>query len=111
MVFKHENRRTFEVEYGAKKGSSENAYVIEGGEASMLVDTPDGTHARNYAAAIGTFGASARDAAYHAMLHVAPRRLDALAAAIANRGPEAGPVEVLCTNPGAQLIQQALKAE
>ncbi|CEG01138.1 Beta-lactamase-like [Ostreococcus tauri] len=111
VVFKHENRRTFEVEYGAKKGSSENAYVIEGGEASMLVDTPDGTHARNYAAAIGTFGASARDAAYHAMLHVAPRRLDALAAAIANRGPEAAPVEVLCTNPGAQLIQQALKAE
>ena len=111
IVFKTTKRRTFEVEYGARRGTTENAYAVRGTIATMLVDAPDGRHAKNYSQAVGVLGGWARDCAYHAMLHVNPRRLDALAAAIANRGPEAPPVEVLCTNPGAQLIQQALKPD
>ena len=62
-----------------------------------------------YAEAIASIGGEARDAAFHAVLHVNPRRLDALAVCVANRSADAPCVEVLCSNPGAQIIQQALK--
>ena len=102
-------RRTFEVEYGARRGTTENAYATRGEKDACLIDCVDGRHAEGYAREIEGLGAWARDAAYHAVLHVSPRRLDALAAAIANRSEGAACVEVLCSNPGAQLIQQALK--
>ena len=102
-------RRTFEVEYGARRGTTENAYATRGEKDACLIDCVDGRHAEGYAREIEALGAWARDAAYHAVLHVSPRRLDALAAAVANRSEGAACVEVLCSNPGAQLIQQALK--
>ena len=42
-----------------------------------------------YAEAIASIGGEARDAAFHAVLHVNPRRLDALAACVANRSADA----------------------
>ena len=74
-------RRTFEVEYGARRGTTENAYATRGEKDACLIDCVDGRHAEGYAREIEALGAWARDAAYHAVLHVSPRRLDALAAA------------------------------
>ena len=109
VTFKSAERRTFEVEYGARRGSTENAYAVTGTTSACLIDVPDGRHGKKYAEAIAKIGVEARDAAFHAMLHVNSRRLDALAACVANRSADAPCVEVLCTNPGAQMIQQALK--
>ena len=47
---------------------------------ACLIDVPDGRHGVKYAEAIASIGGEARDAAFHAVLHVNPRRLDALAA-------------------------------
>lgn len=104
-VFKTRTRRTFEVEYGAKRGSSENAYVARGASKSCALDCVDSRHADAYGAIAGI-----GDVDFIACLHAAPRRMDALAAAIAARPAGAECVEVLCSNPGAQVIQQALKA-
>ena len=109
VTFKSAERRTFEVEYGARRGSTENAYAVTGETNACLIDVPDGRHGVKYAEAIASIGGEARDAAFHAVLHVNPRRLDALAACVANRSADAPCVEVLCSNPGAQIIQQALK--
>jgi flavorubredoxin/flavin reductase (DIM6/NTAB) family NADH-FMN oxidoreductase RutF len=65
----------------------------------------DSRHADAYGAIAGI-----GDVDFIACLHAAPRRMDALAAAIAARPAGAECVEVLCSNPGAQVIQQALKA-
>jgi len=104
-VFKTRTRRTFEVEYGAKRGSSENAYVARGASKSCALDCVDSRHADAYGEIAGI-----GDVDFIACLHAAPRRMDALAAAIAARPAGAECVEVLCSNPGAQVIQQALKA-
>ena len=106
--FKTRGRQTFEVEYGAKKGTTENSYVTRGRSATCVFDAPDGRYSKRFAVEMESVP-GARDAVFFAMLHVSPRRLDSLAAYLANRTNGAECVEVLCSNPGAQLIQQALK--
>ena len=103
-AFKTRTRQTFEVEYGAKRGTTENCYVVRGTRASCAIDCVDARHAEQYGAIT-----SIASADFIALLHASPRRMDALASAIANRPPGAACVEVLCSNPAAQTILQALK--
>src|SRR6056300_1021923 len=47
--FKTRGRQTFEVEYGAKKGTTENSYVTRGRGATCVFDAPDGRYSKRFA--------------------------------------------------------------
>ena len=49
-------RRTFEVEYGARRGTTENAYATRGEKDACLIDCVDGRHAEGYAREIEALG-------------------------------------------------------
>lgn len=88
------------MEYGARRGTTENAYVTRGEKDVCLIDCVDGRYVEGYVCEIEGLGVWVCDVVYYVVLYVSSRRLDAFAAAIANRSEGAACVEVLCLNLG-----------
>jgi len=97
-------RLKFEVEYGMKRGTTNNSYLIAGATATALLDLPDKSFAESFAKS-----QAPNKIDFIVLGHLSPKRLDTLAAVLAARPPGSPAVEVCCSNPAAQAIYAALK--
>ena len=97
-------RLKFEVEYGLKRGTSDNVYSIGGSKKTALIDVPDKAFAENL------FGENKHSSSDFLILqHISPKRLDSICALLENRSDTLPPIEIVVTNPGAKVIYDALK--
>ena len=69
------DRLKFEVEYGMARGSTDNSYVVTGGDKIALVDLPDKSYADAFSKAVDCGSID-----YVVLGHLSPKRVDALAA-------------------------------
>jgi flavorubredoxin len=86
------------------RGSTDNSYVVTGGDKIALVDLPDKSYADAFSKAVDCGSID-----YVVLGHLSPKRVDALAALLDARPTSSPAVEVWCSNPAAQVIYAALK--
>lgn len=105
------DRLKFEVEYGLRVGTTENSYVIEGPDATVLIDLPDKAFSKAFTQ---KFVSAARDAAklpYLILGHLSPKRVDSVVQLAAIHDREAPPIQVFLSNPAFQTLTASLPAD
>eukprot|EP00897_Mesotaenium_endlicherianum_P006389 jgi/Mesen1/5779/ME000293S04930 len=96
-----------QIEYGLKKGTTENTYLIQGASAAALVDVPDQAFSQAFLKALAS--KLSPGSLQHLVLgHVSPKRVATLVALAGARPESAPPLNVWCSNPAAKLLETAL---
>eukprot|EP00271_Cylindrocystis_brebissonii_P010301 TRINITY_DN26466_c0_g1_i1.p1 TRINITY_DN26466_c0_g1~~TRINITY_DN26466_c0_g1_i1.p1 ORF type:complete len:789 (-),score=133.43 TRINITY_DN26466_c0_g1_i1:533-2827(-) len=102
-------RLKFEIEYGLKRGTTENTYLIRGSEGMALVDVPDAAFRDAFVTALVAAEKELGSNLTHIILgHLSPKRVETLEAVGKSRQAGASPLKVYCSNPAAQTLQSAL---
>ncbi|XP_057817731.2 uncharacterized protein LOC131030829 isoform X1 [Cryptomeria japonica] len=103
-------RLKFEVEYGLKRGTTDNSYIIKGPSGTALIDVPDQAFTDEYIRTL----TNTKDIAllkYVIIGHLSPKRIDSLIALgklLEQKPSFALPLELYCSNPAAQLLSVSL---
>lgn len=105
-------RLKYEVEYSLKKGTSENSYLLKGGNGkfTVLVDVPFKAFAEDFMSALSQEVAPT-DLSHVIITHVGPNRIPTLklllVAALAGR-PAERPLKIVVSNPAQAALQKGL---
>lgn len=103
-------RLKFEIEYGLKRGTTDNSYIIKGGSQTALIDVPDQSFTEGFISSLKST-IDLKDIRYLIIGHISPKRIVS-ATALAEALPEgARPIEIYCSNPAAQQLKGALSPE
>lgn len=103
-------RLKFEIEYGLKRGTTDNSYIIKGGTHTALVDVPDQAFSKGFVETLQSTIAL-KDIKYLIIGHMSPKRMESLKC-LAEALPDNGsPLEVYCSNPAALLLRSSLPEE
>lgn len=101
-------RFKFEVEYGKKRGTTDNAYIVRGENASALIDVPDRAFADAFIQAVEKeIGVDKLQ--FLIVGHFSPKRMDTLMALLKARSKSAPPLQIICSNPSKQLLLKSLE--
>ena len=113
----------FEIEYNLKRGTTENAYVVDGeGEGTaprkVLVDVPDRAFVAAFVEMLGAADvdvvAKGGSGIAIVLTHIDPKRcqtLEGVLTALRNAGAPAGSVRVLCSPAALRTVEESLHAE
>lgn len=103
-------RLKFEIEYGLKRGTTDNSYLIKGGRHTALIDVPDQAFSKGFVETLKSTVAL-KDIRYLVIGHLSPKRMESLTS-LAEALPEGGsPIEIFCSNPAAQQLKGALPGD
>eukprot|EP00894_Picocystis_sp_ML_P005211 jgi/Pico_ML_1/55728/g1377.t1 len=103
-----QERFKFEVEYGKKRGTTDNAYIVRGENASALIDVPDRAFAEAFIQAVEKeIGVDKLQ--FLIVGHFSPKRMDTLMALLKARSKSAPPLQIICSNPSKQLLLKSLE--
>lgn len=103
-------RLKFEIEYGLKRGTTDNSYLIKGGNHTALVDVPDQAFSKGFIEALKST-IDVKDIKYLIIGHISPKRMESLNC-LAEALPEGGvPIELYCSNPAAQQLKGSLSSD
>eukprot|EP00252_Welwitschia_mirabilis_P022467 TRINITY_DN6080_c0_g1_i1.p1 TRINITY_DN6080_c0_g1~~TRINITY_DN6080_c0_g1_i1.p1 ORF type:complete len:707 (+),score=123.29 TRINITY_DN6080_c0_g1_i1:175-2295(+) len=100
-------RLKYEVEYGLKRGTTDNSYIIRGKEKMALIDIPDQNFAKEYTRAL-------MDLKNIQLLrcliigHLSPKRIDTVISIGEALAQTSFPLEIYCSNPAAQLLSVSI---
>lgn len=100
-------RLKFEVEYGLKKGTTDNSYIIKGPTEMALIDVPDQAFTKEYVRIL----MSTEDVHLLKSLiigHLSPKRIDSVIAIGESLAHKSLPLDVYCSNPAAQLLSASI---
>ncbi|GBG87344.1 hypothetical protein CBR_g45404 [Chara braunii] len=101
-----QERLKFEIEYGLKRGTTDNAYLIRGDNCVALINVPDESFSKTFVSALtGVIGLD--EISYLVLGHLSPKRLDALFSLLNARSAK-DPLQVYCSNPAAKLLLSSL---
>lgn len=101
-------RFKFEVEYGKKRGTTDNSYIVKGSEFSALIDVPDRAFSQAFIDTIER-EVGVDKLQFLVLGHFSPKRLDALMALLKARSRGAMPLQIVCSNPSKQLLLKSLE--
>ncbi|KAG0569774.1 hypothetical protein KC19_6G115700 [Ceratodon purpureus] len=103
-------RLKFEIEYGLKRGTTDNSYLIKGENHTALIDVPDQAFSKGFVETLKST-IDLKDIKYLVIGHISPKRMESLTT-LAEALPEGGsPIEIFCSNPAAQQLRGALPSE
>lgn len=106
-----QGRSRFELEYGLDRGTTDNTYVIRGGEGVALFDVPDQQFTSSYLAALSD-AVRVRDVTHLVLGHFSPRRGSSLIELLlARRAISAQKLRVFCSGPTAVALKSLLSEE
>uniref|UniRef100_A0A0C9RLY5 TSA: Wollemia nobilis Ref_Wollemi_Transcript_11734_2825 transcribed RNA sequence n=1 Tax=Wollemia nobilis TaxID=56998 RepID=A0A0C9RLY5_9CONI len=103
-------RLKFEVEYGLKRGTTDNSYIIKGPMGVALIDIPDQAFTKEYIRNLK----NTKDInllKYIVIGHLSPKRINsmiALGELLQQKSTFALPLDVYCSNPAAQLLSVSI---
>eukprot|EP00249_Psilotum_nudum_P006453 c19779_g1_i1 orf=449-2638(-) len=101
------DRLKFEVEYGLKRGTTDNSYVIKGTSDIALIDVPDQVFQNKFEDSLER--TVDLTAVTHIVIgHISPMRVQTLIAICKKLGRRSSPLQVHCSNPAAQLLLASL---
>lgn len=101
------DRLKFEVEYGLKKGTTDNSYIIKGPTEMALIDVPDQAFTKEYMRIL----MSTEDIHLLKSLvigHLSPKRIESVIALGESLAQKSLPLDVYCSNPAAQLLSVSI---
>ncbi|KAL2649642.1 hypothetical protein R1flu_017770 [Riccia fluitans] len=101
------DRLKYEVEYGLKRGSTNNSYIIQGATATALIDVMDQAFAEAFVKAL-TSAVNLASLNYLVLGHFSPKRVESLKALLKALPNQGAPIEIFCSNPAAQLVKSLL---
>ncbi|KAL3701994.1 hypothetical protein R1sor_020016 [Riccia sorocarpa] len=101
------DRLKYEVEYGLKRGSTNNSYIIQGATASALIDVMDQAFADAFVKTL-TSAVNLEAIKYLVLGHFSPKRVESLKAFLKALPNQGAPIEIFCSNPAAQLVTKFL---
>ncbi|KAK9827610.1 hypothetical protein WJX81_005946 [Elliptochloris bilobata] len=107
------NRFKFAIEYGNKRGTTENTYVIKDGKDSILIDVPDETFADDFVRTLESVVAL-KDLRTVVITHLTPKRMASFKALLERRARTlfgAGPLDIHLSNPALQLLRSSLGSD
>lgn len=77
-----------QIEYGLKRGTTDNSYLIKGGNHTALVDVPDQAFSKGFIEALKST-IDLKDIKYLIIGHISPKRMESLNC-LAEALPEGG---------------------
>lgn len=101
------DRLKFEVEYGLKKGTTDNSYIIKGPTEMALIDVPDQAFTKEYIRIL----MSTEDIHLLKSLvigHLSPKRIESVIALGESLAQKSLPLDIYCSNPAAQLLSVSI---
>ncbi|KAK9816862.1 hypothetical protein WJX72_006273 [[Myrmecia] bisecta] len=101
-------RLKFEIEYGAKRGSTDNSYLVQEGSDTILIDVPDSAYTQKFVTALdGLF--SLGSLTHVVLTHLTPSRVESIKQLLRMRQQQnAAPLQIYLSNPALQLLQSTL---
>lgn len=103
-------RLKFEVEYGLKRGTTDNSYIIKGPLGTALLDVPDQAFTDEYIRTL--MNTKDIDLLKYVIIgHLSPKRIDSLIALgelLEQKSSFALPLDLYCSNPAAQLLSVSI---
>ncbi|GAX73888.1 hypothetical protein CEUSTIGMA_g1338.t1 [Chlamydomonas eustigma] len=105
-------RLKYEVEYALKRGTTDNAYMLQANDSSILVDVPFEAFSEQFVSAVRGLTPLAK-LSHLILTQLDPKSIPSLEALlkaiIAERGSSSAPaLQLVLSNPAAQLLQSAL---
>lgn len=90
LLYASENYSRFwiQIEYGLKRGTTDNSYLIKGGNHTALVDVPDQAFSKGFIEALKST-IDVKDIKYLIIGHISPKRIESLNC-LAEALPEGG---------------------
>lgn len=79
-----------QIEYGLKRGTTDNSYLIKGGTSTALIDVPDQAFSEDFIKTLSST-IELKDLDYIIVGHISPKRIDSLIC-LAEALPEGGKV-------------------
>lgn len=109
-----DKRLKFEVEYGMKRGTTDNSYLVRGagGAFEVLLDVPDESFLEKFVAQLQACGAVSSLKSL-VLGHLTPKRMPSLKAVLkvlADRGGDSS-LDVYLSNPALQLLRSSFGAD
>ncbi|BBM97221.1 protein MpFLV1 [Marchantia polymorpha subsp. ruderalis] len=104
------DRLKYEVEYGLKRGTTNNSYVIKGTNSTALIDIMDQSFAEAFTKTLETaFDLSSIK--YLVLGHFSPKRVESLKILLQALEKKGTSIEIYCSNPAAQLLTKLLASD
>lgn len=97
----------YEVEYGLKRGTTDNSYTVQDGKDLVLVDVPDGAFKEHFVKALGS-KIKLQAVTGLVLTHLTPKRLPTLIEVLKQITSPNGTLKVYLSNPAMQLLRSSL---
>ncbi|KAG6548602.1 hypothetical protein Mapa_010091 [Marchantia paleacea] len=104
------DRLKYEVEYGLKRGTTNNSYVIKGTTSTALIDIMDQSFAEAFIKTLET-AIDLSSIKYLILGHFSPKRVESLKALLQALVSKGTSIEIYCSNPAAQLLTKLLASD
>jgi flavorubredoxin len=103
-------RLKYEIEYGLKRGTTDNSYLVKGQTHTALIDIPDQAFSKAFLETLANT-TDLKRLTYLILGHFSPKRVESLvglADALAERDD---PLQVYCSNPAAQQLKSVVPSD
>ncbi|GLC37163.1 hypothetical protein PLESTB_000986800 [Pleodorina starrii] len=105
-------RLKYEVEYGLKRGTTDNSYLVTSPNATVLIDVPYEAYAQSFVSCLQSSLPSLDSLTHLILTQLDTKALPSLEALLAARKaaapPSAAPLTVVLSNPALRLLQSSL---
>lgn len=105
-------RLKFEIEYGLKRGTTDNCYVIQENNTVVLVDVPDQAFTDDFVSALERF-ISLRDIQHLVVTQLTPKHVPSIKAFLQRRNTSdnVSQLQITLSNPAKQVLKSTMEKD